>query len=244
MSVKKYLAAARESAHQRYLNADGFGDMYFANEGEFFNADAAPSVAPAVGNMRTSQPYIILVSNASATTVSNFDVLGAYQYLNNTGFDASGNLTIGNVTISSQISNVSYRELLYQSMNSPFSVGMTYLEVLSGSNSQATTPFTLNTRDANGNEAKRSYIPTIDPYQQQNNMTIVNQLYRIDGFTKLTFSSIAASIQFRIHFYPQDNINIARGLEGRNPSAQFGNPRIVRSSVAVLGGEQVASRIG
>jgi hypothetical protein len=193
--------------------------------------------------MRTSQPYIILVSNASATSVSNFDVLGAYQYINNSGF-SSGSLTIGNVTISSAIPGVTYQELLYQSMNSPFSVGMTYVEVLSGSNSQATTTFSLNTRDANGNQAQRPYIPTIDPYQQQSNMTIVNQLYRIDGYTKLTFASIAASSVFRVHFYPQDNINIARGLEGRNPSAQFGNPRIVRSSVAVIGGEQVASRLG
>lgn len=242
--IKQYLQNARQSANEQFLNADGFPDMYFAGENSFYSADAMESpAAPSMGAMRTSQPYIITVSNASATSVSNLDVLGAFQYINNAGF-SNGSLTISNCVISSAISNVTYQEFLYQSMNNPFSVGLTYIESISGSSTQVSQTQTLNTRDANGNQALRTLVPTIDPYQQQSGIVALNQLYRIDGFTKLTISTVLASVVFRIHFYPADNINLARGLEGRPASAQFASPKIIKSSVAVVGGETLKARLG
>ena len=244
--IKKYLQNARNNANEQFLNATGWDWNDFTNDGgRFFNADAAPAApaAPSYGQMRTSQPYIITVSNASATSTSNFDVLGAYQYINNTGF-SSGTLTLGNIVVSSAISNVTYQEFLYQSMSSPFSVGLTYIESVAGSTTQVSQTMTLNTRDANGNQALKALIPTIDPYQQQSGIVAMNQLYDIDGFTKLTISTILPSVVFRIHFYPKANLNIARGLGGSEVAAAFGNPRIVKSSVAVIGGEQVQSRLG
>lgn len=176
-------------------------------------------------NSPQSQPYILLVSNASASAVSNFDVLGAFTYIGNSGF-ANGSLTISGVTISSAISNVNYQQFLYQSMQQPFSVGLTYIESITVA-TQITTTFTLNTQDANGNQLLRTIVPTIDPYQQQSTIVAVKQLYAIDGFTKLTFSTISASAVFRIHFYPSTNINLAAGLQGQSVAQQYGNPNIV-----------------
>ena len=176
-------------------------------------------------NSPQSQPYILLVSNASASAVSNFDVLGAFTYIGNSGF-ANGSLTINGVTISSAISNVNYQQFLYQSMQQPFSVGLTYIESITVA-TQITTTFTLNTQDANGNQLLRTIVPTIDPYQQQSTIVAVKQLYAIDGFTKLTFSTISASAVFRIHFYPSTNINLAAGLQGQSVAQQYGNPNIV-----------------
>ena len=176
-------------------------------------------------NAPQSQPYILLVSNASASAVSNFDVLGAFTYIGNSGF-ANGSLTINGVTISSAISNVNYQQFLYQSMQQPFSVGLTYIESITVA-TQITTTFTLNTQDANGNQLLRTIVPTIDPYQQQSTIVAVKQLYAIDGFTKLTFSTISASAVFRIHFYPSTNINLAAGLQGQSVAQQYGNPNIV-----------------
>jgi len=210
------------------MNAIGFD--YFAGGDQFFDADgdggaAAPQAGgvPSMGPMRTSQPYIITISNASASSVSNFDVLGAYQYLQNAGF-SSGSLTIGNVTISSAISNITYQEFLYQSMNSPFAVGLTYIESVSGSSTQVSQTLTLNTRDANGNQALKTLVPTIDPYQQQSGIVALNQLYDIDGFTKITISTVLPSVVFRMHFYPRANLNIARGLRGNQVASDFGSP--------------------
>jgi hypothetical protein len=180
----------------------------------------------------TSQPYIITVSNASATSVSNFDVLGAYQYVNQVN-GTTGNITISGVTISSGIANVTYGQLLYQSMNSPFSVGLTYIQAINN-NSQITQPMTLNTQDANGNQALKTIVVTIDPYQQQSGVVAVKQVFRIDGYTKLTFSSILGSAVFQVQFYPADNINLSRGLAGKPASKQFGKPNIIKPTAQVV----------
>lgn len=239
--VSKYLRNNLNNAYESFANADGFidDDLQFTAGEDFMNAAGDMGYSPAP----TSQPYIITLSNVSAVAVSNFDVLGAYQYLQNTGF-TSGSLAISGVTISSAISNINYQEFLYQSMNSPFSVGMTYIESVSGSSSQVSQTITVNTRDANGNQALKTLVPTIDPYQQQSGIIAMKQGYRIDGFTKLTIASILPSVVFRLHFYPADNINIARGLASRPVSRQYGNPNIVRSSVQVIGGDTVKARLG
>jgi hypothetical protein len=240
--IRQYMQNARNFANESYLNADGFidNDMQFTGTGDdFFNADGMPMAQTA--STPTSQPYVINLVNASASAVSNFDVLGAYQYLQNTGF-ANGSLTISGITISSGIANVTYQQFLYQTMNSPFSVGLTYIQ--SATTGQLTQPLTLNTQDANGNQALKAIIVTIDPYQQQTSVVAVKQLYRIDGYTKLTISSVLASAVVQFQFYPSDNINLARGLAGRPASRQFGNPNIVKSSVAVIGGDTVQARLG
>jgi hypothetical protein len=235
---------ARNFANESYLNADGFidDDVQFAGGEDFFNADGM-QMAPQTASAPTSQPYIITVSNASATSVSNFDVLGAYQYLNAVNV-TTGNVTISGVTISSGISNVTYGQFLYQTMNSPFSVGLTYIQSLSGSQGQITQPLTLNTQDANGNQALKAIIITIDPYQQQTGVVAIKQLYRIDGYTKITISTVLASVVFQLQFYPADNINLARGLAGRPASRQFANPQVIKSNVSVVGGDTIRTRLG
>ena len=252
---------ARNFANETYLNADGFIDddtNYFAGGDDFFNADGMPMAQPQqMASVPTSQPYIVTVSNASATTVSNFDVLGAYYYISGTSMPStpagtvsftSGNMLVTGtgfgITISSGIANVTYQQLLYQSMNSPFSVGMTYIQSIGGSQNQIVQPINLTTQDANGNQAVKAIIVTIDPYQQQTGVVAVKQLYRIDGYTKLTISTVLPSVVFQIQWYPADNINLARGLSGRPASRQFGKPNIVKSSVAVVGGDTVRTRLG
>jgi len=222
--VKNYLANARNFANENYSNANGNYRNFAPN---MVGGRQVMSADGGAASAAQSQPYIITISNASASAVSNFDVLGAFTYINNTGF-VNGSLTISGVTISSAISNVTYQQFLYQSMNQPFSVGLTYIESVTGTSSQITSPFILNTQDANGNQALRTIVPTIDPYQQQTSVLAVKQLYRIDGFTKLTFSTIYSSVQFRLHFYPSDNINLANGLAGAPVAQQYSSPNVVK----------------
>ena len=234
MSVRNYIDNARRG---NYSNWTGDAAASNGNSRNFTHAvQTNDPASPVKANMRfangggnnapQSQPYILTVSNASAAAVSNFDVLGAFTYIGNAGF-ANGSLTISGVTISSAISNVNYQQFLYQSMQQPFSVGLTYIESVSGSSAQITQTFTLNTQDANGNQLLRTIVPTIDPYQQQSTIVAVKQQYSIDGFTKLTFSTIGASVVFRIHFYPSTNINLSAGLQGQSVAQAYGNPNIV-----------------
>ena len=111
-NVRKYLASAQKNAMESFANADGFidddlsftGDDFFRNAGgDSMGGNSAP----------TSQPYIVDITSTSGSAVSNFEVLGSYQYINNAGFTSGGDLVIGSITISSGISDINYREMLY-----------------------------------------------------------------------------------------------------------------------------------
>ena len=227
--IQRYLQMANRSVNEQFIGIDGFidDDMYFAGGDNFFSAegDAASVAAP---SMMRSQPYILTVSNASNAAVT-IDVFGAYIYLNNAGF-SNGSLTVSNVTITSNLSNVTYYNLLNQSSYSPFTIGNTLISSVNGTASQVLNPITLTTQDANGNQAVKILTPVVDPYQNQSGIVDLKQPFRIDGFTKLTLSIFASSsVQFQ--FYPSDTINVARGLGGNPVSKQYGSPRIIRPAV-------------
>jgi len=215
---------------ESFANADGFidndlsftGDDFFRNAGGDMGGGSAP----------TSQPYILDVTSTSGSAVSNFEVLGSYQYINNAGFTAGGDLVIGSITISSGISDINYREMLYQFMNQPYSVGLTYIQ--STISSQILETISVNTRDANGNTAQKTLVPTIDPYQQQTNILAMKYAYRIDGFTKLIIRQVLANASLKLYFYPADNINLARALGGNSVAKQFGSPNVVNGQTIRL----------
>jgi len=219
-NVRKYLANAQRNAMESFSNADGFidNDLSFTGD-DFFNAEGMGG-----GNVQTSQPYIVTVTSTSGSAVSNFEILGSYQYINNAGFTAGGDLVIGSITISSGISDVTYREMLYQFMNNPYSVGLTYLQ--SATANQVLETLSINTRDANGNQAQKTLVPTIDPYQQQTTIIAMKYAYRIDGFTKVIIRQVLANATVKLYFYPADNINLARALGGNSVSRQFGTPPV------------------
>jgi hypothetical protein len=232
MNIKNYLSDAQNRANESFANADGFfdDDLSFTAGEDFFNAEGSPSMgAPSAP---TSQPYILTITNTGAA-VSNFEVLGSYEFINNAGF-SSGSLTIGSVTISSAIPNVTYQQMLYQFMVSPYSTGLTYIQ--SATANQVLETISVNTKDANGNIAQKVFVPTIDPYQFQSTIIAMKYGYRIDGYTKLIIATILANATVKLYFYPADNINLARGLAGRPVSREFGSPGIVKAqSIKVIG---------
>ena len=229
-NVRKYLANAQRNAMESFSNADGFidNDLSFTGE-DFFNAGGMGG-----GNVQTSQPYIIDITSTSGSAVANFEVLGSYQYINNAGFQTNGDLVIGSITISSGISDVNYREMLYQFMNNPYSVGLTYLQ--SATANQVLETISVNTRDANGNLAQKTLVPTIDPYQQQTTIIAMKYAYRIDGFTKLVIRQVLANSTVKLYFYPADNINLARALGGNSVSRQFGTPPVTNGQTIRIKG--------
>ena len=220
---------------ENYANADGFidDDMNFSGGDFFSNAGGHAYAGGGMGSIPTSQPYIITVTSATGVSSSNFEVLGSYEYVNNAGF-SNGSLTISGVTIASGIANITYQEMLYQFMQNPFSVGLTYYQ--SGTTNQVLETVSVNTRDANGNEAQKTLVPTVDPYQQQSDIVAMRYGYRIDGFTKLIIRNILANATVKIYMYPSDNINLARGLSGSPVSKQFGNPGVIQAQPIALKG--------
>ena len=231
MSIRKYLADAQRSANEGFANADGFfdGDLSFTANENYFGADGGSMGAPSAP---TSQPYIIQVTN-TGSQVSNFDVLGSFEYINATGW-SNGSYTSGAVTVSSAIPTVTYQQMLWQFQSVPFSVGLTYIQ--SATANQLLETLSINTKDANGNIAQKALIPTLDPYQQITTVLAMKYAYRIDGYTKIIIANVLASTTVKIYLYPSDNINMARGLSGQNVARDFASPGIIRSQPVKLVG--------
>jgi hypothetical protein len=229
-NVRRYLSNARQNAMESFSNADGFIDQDLSFTGDdFFRADGGMGGAH---DIQTSQPYIVNVTSTSGSAVANFNILGSYQYINNTGFNANGSLVIGSVTISSGIPDITYQEMLYQFMNNPYSVGLTYISSVTPN--QVLQTLSVNTRDANGNLAQKTLVPTIDPYQQQTTIVAMKYAYRIDGFTRITIAQVLPTAVLSIYFYPADNINLARALGGNPVSRQFGTPPVTNGQTIKL----------
>lgn len=219
-NMRAYIEQAKKSTGSQHLN--------FVDSRRFVqqpNMYANGAGAPASG-VKKSMPYSVNIVSVSGVAVNDFDILGSYEYVTNSGFTAGGNLVIGSITISSGIPGVTYRELLYQTQNNPFTVGLTYLT--SSNTLQLQEVFTIITKDSNGTAVTIPIVPAFDPYQQLQTVNIVNQEYRIDGFTKLRFASIGANTSLNVRFYPSDNLNPARALSGQNTGKQFGDPEVIR----------------
>ena len=238
--ANRYLRAAQQRGG--YRHADGFFDRDTMQGARGFYADASAataSAAPAAtpGNKPTSQPFVITVTSTSGAAVSNFDVLGAFEYLTNppTGasWNAAGNLVVGSVTISSAIPTINYTRMLAQFQTTPFTVGTTYISSATADQVQQT--LTLTITDATGRTASNPMLPLLDPYQQQSTVIAFTQKYRMDGNTKITIGTLLANATVMFYFYPTDDYNAVRALSDGQIVKSFANPNIVKAQQVYLG---------
>lgn len=218
MKMSKYFADAREAANENFNSMNG---------SEFLNANGGSSAG--LGGA-TAQPYILNVANSTASAVTNVVIGGAYTNLQATNF---GNVAA--ITISMGIANLTYGEFLYQSMNKPFVVGLTYLS--SANASQVLETLTIKQKDINGNESSKVIVPTLDPYQQQGDKVAISFNWKFDGFTSVTIASILASATLKAYLYPAENVSTGRALTGGSVVKGFSSPDIVKKDkVEVVSG--------
>jgi len=223
MKFENYFDEARDYANESFYNMDGgFDDDSFAFDGD----DDGFDMASGGGSATTSQPYIVRVSNTVSTDVSDVTLFGAYNNI------ASGG-TQANVSKTMAISGLTYTEFLYQSMNKPFVVGLTYIDATT--QAQTTQTITVTQKDINGNQAVRVLTPTIDPYQQQNTKVAFKYQYKIDGFTTLTLSTLKGSEIVDFYFYPAETVSTSRALSGRRAVRGYRGPGIEKNQKIVLG---------
>jgi hypothetical protein len=229
---EKYFDEVNASASNDFLSFDGVFE--FANDdygfSDYDNADGLGGTT----SQPTSQPYIVNVQNTNTSTaISNVTILGAYSNIGSSA-PAYGNST--GISITMGIANITYTEFLYQSMNKPFSVGLTYLS--SATASQVLETLTITQKDVNGNVASKVLTPTIDPYQYQTDKVAFKFEYRIDGFTSMIISSVLASATLKIYFYPSETVATSRALAGRRAVQNYGNPRVVGGNVLTIRGKR------
>ena len=224
MSLNKYFEDVNEFANENFFSFDGefeFADEDFGfdYESDGYSADGQAAAAP------TSQPYIINVRNTTASNISNVTILGAYTFIGTTA-PAYGNST--GISITMGIANVTYTEFLYQSMNKPFSVGLTYTSADNAP--QVLETITVTQKDINGNVSSKVLTPTIDPYQFQTDKIAFKFEYRIDGFTNLVISRLLNATTMKVYFYPSETVSTSRALAGRAAVQNYGKPSVVRGT--------------
>ena len=231
MELKKYFNEAKEKANDFFYFDDYAADDFDFDGDEDFDFDGDEDEwdnAVGRGNAATSQPYILNVENTTTSDISNVTILGAASNIGGTA-PAYGNAT--GISITMGISNVTYGEFLYTSLQKPFSIGLTYLS--STNDNQVLETMTLSQKDVNGNTSQKVLTPSMDPYQQQSGKIAMQYNYNVDGFTSIIISKILAKSgsvngNVKIYFYPSENVSTGRALAGRKAVRGYARPRVVR----------------
>ena len=230
MKMSKYFSDARESANENFESFTG---------NEFLNANGGGGSSAGIGGA-TSQPYILSIANSTSVAIPNVSLFNAYKSLAATATNFDNNVAI---TIEMGIGGLTYGEMLFQSMNKPFVVGMTYLQ--STNDAQVLQTFKISQKDINGNESHKSVVPTLDPYQQQKGAVAIAFNYKIDGFTKVTIANILGLATLSMLLYPAENVATGRALTGGAVVKGFSNPNVIRpSTIQIEGGGSMAGFAG
>ena len=152
-------------------------------------------------------PYTIEVANYTDEVKKDVSLFGSFMKINNSNKNncslKGGNLIINDVVISSLTPNISYAQMLYHTMNNPINVKSTYIRNLKGSKFQFASEFKIKTSDVVGNVAQRTVVPTISPYQYQDDVLISTQKFGIDGFTEFIISELQPKTIVVYQFYSE-----------------------------------------
>jgi hypothetical protein len=155
---------------------------------------------------RPSLPFTIEVANYTDEVKKDVSLFGSFSKISpnqDSYFNKRNSLVSNDVLISSLTPNISYAEILCYIANNPVGIGFNYIRSLEGSKSQITAEFKIRTKDATGNVAQRTIVPSIDPYQQQNDVLSNQQKFRIDGFTEFIISELQPKTTVIYQFYPE-----------------------------------------
>lgn len=228
--LNRYFSDAEENISNEYMSANGeYSDWddafdFGGSEEEYLNAVGSADAT-------SSQPYIISLYNSSAADVDSVEIGGAYNNITT----VSGNkANTEGIKYSMGISGVTYLEFLWQSSSKPFVVGLTYLQC-DGTSAAVLETIVVKVVDSNGNQQQKTLVPTIDPYQNQNDITVLKHTYKWDGFTTLTINSIATSKTLKVYLFPSETVSQGRALTGNSIARGYGNPNVVRQDKIVLG---------
>jgi len=233
---KNYLMSARNSSMQRH-NAVGHGTpvRHAAGVGSKFGGIGSgmqPSYATGGGadQSATSPLFGITVTNGTATSLSNFDILGAYLYGGQSTLFTNGNYTpIPGVSVSATFgASLNYQQFLLSSQNQVFNVGAIHAYAYNGSfaNAQAFAAFTIVRQSQSGATNTLPFKPLVNPLQQQANVTQNYLNFVVDGFTKMTISNLYAGATVEYSFFPQTTVDPSKVLVGGAQSANYGAPQL------------------
>ena len=121
----------------------------------------------------------------------------AADMLSDRFFPDNASLEKDGVKISSYISNVSYKNLLWQSATNPFAVLMTSIQCIEGKFPETVI---VDSRDANGNQALT--VISLPVKKEGNNVITDKTPYKIDSLTAYIINELPAKSHLFFFFFP------------------------------------------
>lgn len=224
--MKKYFKQAEFFAHENYSNYNGGGWNNMVDDYNYFDDYdyANGSCASGSGEGKSSLPFNIIIANSTTADVSSVVVLGANSNL----YNASNFGNPAAITITMDNGDITYTEFLESIKSQPFKVGMMYLQ--SSNTSQPFKQVTITYREPNGRKITMPITPVLDPMQQQATVTTIKYQYPVNAFTELS-TTILGSATLTMRLYPMEQLDIARGLEGRSVAKPYTRPSLSQRNV-------------
>lgn len=154
--------------------------------------------------IKKRNPYILTVANNTNETIKDFTVLSFLKQQNPICLDEEGNILIkrnqGEITIKSEIKNISHKDFLLNLIENVFNVSITY--VVCSNPEQIIKPFELKQKDAIGNVLAIDFIPSLDIDVLQKEIIGIKYDYAIDCFTEINFTEILPNSKFTMYLCP------------------------------------------
>lgn len=213
-SNTRYFMEAKHLANERFAGVDGFN-----NFGGFKYADGGMGSPVERFQPQESAPYEFEVANANTTSTS-ITMWNSFKARTASNFN-----NVSGITITSSISGVDYGDMLASSESKNFECGMTYIQVVSGSNSALTAIWSLVTKNIDGNFETKTLSPKKSPMQQQSDVLEYARVFKIDGFTGITLV-LPASTTVKYSFYPSATTALGRTLGNVPVMLDYGKPTI------------------
>ena len=206
-----------------WFSANG-EDGWDSADGNEWGADAwgsADGNAGGTAKVRAAQPYIIQMVNACTTAIADVDIGDSFANRAATNFGQNTN-----ITTTSTVSGITYREFLAASESSPFKIGRTM--IISTTAGQLDQTIAVTHRNPAGKREDFIISPTLDPNQNQTDRVVDETEYLFDGMTRLRFNQINASATVTVRLYLISKFSPVQIVAGRSSEQFYEKPRIIK----------------
>ena len=206
-----------DSHANNFSNANGWDN--FGSSGYDYMDNGGGNDAPSNANPSNSLPYVFIIANSTASDVTNVVILGATS--NTVGATNNGNVAAITITMDSGLTT--YSQLLESIKTMPFTVGEMHLQ--SSNASQPYKALTFTQGAPNGTSTTYVISPKLDPLQNQSTVSILRHRFVVDSWTKIS-TTILASATLTMSMYPMNELNVSRGLDGKQVEKNYAQPNL------------------
>lgn len=192
---------------------------------------------PGRSAVEVSLPHILNIALAAAATltVNLFNAKSNYIAAN---FGNNVNITV-TYTNTSALVPYTYGDLLAQTLTNPVQVGMTRIQATT--QAQVTQVLSLTRNPGVGKAEIGTFIPLVYPNQFQGTMTYVENAYKVDQFTLLSYSQNGATdTSVQMFFYPNATAFVERAFSNKKVVQEYARPQTGISSPVTIVDPRVA----